>query len=42
MWNVWRRKETHTGRWLENLNDGGNLEDLGIDGSAILKWILKE
>jgi len=41
-WNVWRRKERHTGHRLENLNDGAYLEDLGVNGSIILKWVLKK
>jgi len=42
VWNVWRRKERYTGRWLENLNGGTYLEDLGVNGSTILKWVLKK
>jgi hypothetical protein len=26
--------------WIENLSGRGNLEDLGVDGMIILKWIL--
>jgi hypothetical protein len=30
----------HTGLWWGNLNERGHLEDLGIDGRIIVKWIL--
>jgi hypothetical protein len=30
--------EVHTGFWWENL-EGDHLEDRGIDGRTILKWI---
>ena len=35
----WRR-EMHTWFWLGNLKERNHLEDLGIDGSTIFKWIL--
>jgi hypothetical protein len=28
------------GLWWENLREGDHLEDVGIDGKKILKWIL--
>jgi hypothetical protein len=31
--------EVHTGFWWENLKERGQLEDLGVDGKIILKWI---
>jgi hypothetical protein len=32
----------HTGSWWEDLREGNHLEDPGIDGRRILKWILKK
>jgi len=36
-----RKKRMHRGFWRVNLKEGGHLEDLGIDGTIILKLILK-
>jgi hypothetical protein len=41
MWHVGERGEVHTGFWWGNLKEIGHLEDPGIDGGTILKWILK-
>jgi hypothetical protein len=32
-------EETHIWFWWENLREGDHLEDPGIDGMIILKWI---
>ena len=32
-----RREEVHTGFWWENVREGGQLEDLGVEGWIILK-----
>ena len=37
---TWRRREMHTGCWWGKLKERDHLEDLGIDGSLVLKWIL--
>jgi hypothetical protein len=41
MWHVWGRGEVHTVFWWGNLRDGDHLEDPGVDGSILLKWIFK-
>jgi hypothetical protein len=33
--------EVHTGFWWGNLRERDNLEDLGVDGRIILKWMVK-
>jgi type IV secretory pathway VirB6-like protein len=30
----------HTKYWIESLKGRGNSEDLGIDGTTVLKWML--
>jgi hypothetical protein len=34
--------EVHTGFWWGDLREGDHLEDRGIDGRIILKWIFKK
>jgi hypothetical protein len=36
------RREVHTGFRRGELREGDHLEDPGIDGRIILKWILKK
>jgi hypothetical protein len=39
---MWKTGEAHTGFWWGDLRERGHLEDLGIDGKVILKWIFKK
>jgi hypothetical protein len=34
------REEVHTGFWWGNLRERKHLEDIGVDGKAILKCII--
>jgi len=42
MWQVWERGEVHKGFWLRDLRERDHLEDEGVDGNIILKWIFKK
>jgi hypothetical protein len=42
MWQVWGTGEVHTGCWWGDLMERVHLEDPGLDGSVILKLILKK
>jgi hypothetical protein len=42
IWHVWETEEVHTGFWLGDLREGDHLEDRGVDGRIILKWIFKK
>jgi hypothetical protein len=41
MWHVWGKRKVHTGFWWGDLTEGDHLEDPGVDGRIILKWIFK-
>jgi len=41
MWHVWETGVVCTGLWWGDPSKRAHLEDLGIDGSVILKWIFK-
>jgi hypothetical protein len=42
MWHVWKTGEVHTGFWWGDLREREHLENLGIGGRIILKWVFKE
>jgi hypothetical protein len=35
------REDVHTGFWWEHLSEGDHLEDPGVDGRIILKWVFR-
>jgi len=42
MWQVWGAEEVHIGFWWGDLRERNHFEDLGVDGSIVLKWIFKK
>ena len=42
MWHEWGRGEVYTGFWWGNLGERDHLEDPGIDGRIILRWIFRK
>jgi hypothetical protein len=41
MWHAWEG-EGHIGLWWGDLRERDDLEDLGLDGRTILKWIFRK
>jgi len=41
MRHVWEKGEMHTGFWWRYLRERGHLEEPGVDGRIILKYIFK-
>jgi hypothetical protein len=41
MWHVWETGEVRTGYGRGDLRKGDDVEDLGVDGEIILKWVFK-
>jgi len=41
MQRVWGRGEVYTGFWWGNLRKRAHLEDPGVDGRIILRWIFR-
>jgi len=39
---VWGRGELYTGFWWGNLRERDHLEDQGLDGRIILRWIFRK
>jgi hypothetical protein len=42
MWHTWQRREMHTMLLYGNVKERDHLENVGIGGRIILKWILNE
>ena len=42
MWQIWGAGEVRIGFWWGDLRERNHFEDLGVDGSIVLKWILKK
>jgi hypothetical protein len=42
MRHVQKKSGIHVGLWWEHMKGGDHLEDLGIDGAIMFKWLLKE
>ena len=39
---VWRKGEVCTRFWWGNMREGDSLEDPGVDGRIILRWIFRK
>ena len=38
----WERGKAYTGFWWENLRERDHLEEPGVDGRIILRWIFRK
>jgi len=41
-YDVWGRGEGYTGFWWGNLRDRDNLQDPGLNGRIIVRWIFRK
>ena len=41
IWHVWGIVELHTWFWRRDFMERDHLEDLGVDGEIIARWIFK-
>ena len=39
---MWGRGEVDTGFWWENLRERDHLQEPGVDGRVILRWIIRK
>jgi len=42
VWHIQGRGEAYTGFWRRNLRERDHLQDPGINGKIILKWLFKK
>ena len=42
MWHVWETGKVRTGFWWGDMMERGRMEDLGVYGRIILKWMFKK
>ena len=42
MWHVWGKVEMYTGFWWGNLIERDYMEDPGVDGKIMLRWIFSK
>ena len=42
MWHEWGTHELRTGFWWGDVMERDHLEDVGVDGRIILKWLFKK
>jgi len=42
IWHAWERREILTGCGSNSLKERNSLDDLGVDGTIIVNWILSE